>query len=204
MSRRRSDFAKLYEAAILFIAIGVVSLVFSFFKDNKEKIQSSGYIIGIAAIVLLALFAVVFVLLKKKNKKAALVLNSEEDILYMLRGMPWNKFEKKVAEIFSGLGYLDVRVVGQTGDHGKDVEMKKDGKEYFVQCKHYLDKTIGEPSIRDFYGAITGGYAEKGFFITTSDFTRQAKKFAEEHPRLELVDGKKLVEFYRAAQGGVK
>ena len=114
--------------------------------------------------------------------------------------MPWNKFEEKVSQIYSNLGYQEVEVVGKTGDHGVDVKMKKDGKVYFIQCKHYLDNSIGEPAIRDFYGAITSAYAEHGFFITTNDFTSSAVKFAEENPRVELITGKKLAELFRNAE----
>ena len=40
--------------------------------------------------------------------------------------------------------------------------------------------------LRDFYGAVTADRAVKGVFITTSDFTAQAREFGE-RVGLELI-----------------
>jgi restriction system protein len=41
--------------------------------------------------------------------------------------------------------------------------------------------------VRDFYGAVTADKAVKGILITTSDFTAQAREFAE-RVGLELIN----------------
>jgi restriction system protein len=50
---------------------------------------------------------------------------------------------------------------------------------------------VGSPTIRDFYEAVTADRATKGIFITTSDFTAQAREFGQK-VGLELIDGKQL------------
>jgi len=183
--------------------VGLMFLaLFGWMYLHPDKAKTYGYI-ALAAVLVLLVIVIIIVVLLKRRKKQPVELSTEKDVLYMLRGMPWNKFEEKVSEIFSNLGYQNVEVVGGTGDHGIDIKMKNEGKEYFVQCKHYLD-SIGEPAIRDFYGAITSAYAEKGFFITTSDFTDPAIKFAEENPRIELINGEKLAELYKNAKNNLK
>jgi restriction system protein len=54
------------------------------------------------------------------------------------------------------------------------------GGRYLFQCKRFApDNLIGAPTVRDFYGAVTADRAVKGVFITTSDFTLQAREFGE-------------------------
>lgn len=64
------------------------------------------------------------------------------------------------------------------------------------QCKCYApDNLIGAPTIRDFYGAVTTDRAVKRIFITTSDFTLQAREFAEK-AGVELINELKLQELF--------
>jgi restriction system protein len=54
------------------------------------------------------------------------------------------------------------------------------GGKYLFQCKRYSpDNLIGAATVREFYGAVTAERAVKGILITTSDFTAQAREFAE-------------------------
>ena len=50
--------------------------------------------------------------------------------------------------------------------------------------------------LRDFYGAVTADSAVKGVFITTSDFTVQAREFGE-RVGLELIGLSQLQELIR-------
>jgi restriction system protein len=50
---------------------------------------------------------------------------------------------------------------------------------------------VGAPAIRDFYGAVMADRAVKGIFITTSEFTTQAKEFASQSG-IELVNRARL------------
>ena len=71
------------------------------------------------------------------------------------------------------------------------------GGKYLFQCKRYApDNLVGAPTIRDFYGAVSADKAVKGIFITTSDFTSQAREFAE-RTGLELINMTQLTELLR-------
>jgi restriction system protein len=52
---------------------------------------------------------------------------------------------------------------------------------------------VGASEVRDFYGAVMADRVIKGIFITTSDFTTQAKEFATQSG-LELVNMAKLIQ----------
>lgn len=125
---------------------------------------------------------------------------SDQDLLHWLRGLHPAEFEEYVATLFKKLGYA-TEVVGHSGDHGIDVEIKKDGVISYIQCKKYShDHKVGEPEVRNFLGSLDHKHAQgKGYFITTGIFTLQAEQFAEDKP-IELIDGLSLVKYIHLAE----
>ena len=111
-------------------------------------------------------------------------------------------FEELVLDLLVKMGYADSRAdaksVGRSGDGGIDgiINQDKLGLDViYVQAKRQQNN-IGVGLVRDFTGALDSRGALKGIFITTSDFTRDAKKFVEElsSRRIILIDGKQLVQ----------
>lgn len=114
-----------------------------------------------------------------------------------LRGLSPEQFEVLVGEIFRLQGNR-VRVVGATGDHGIDLEVfPPSGGRWLVQCKRYRG-TVGEPVVRDLYGAVAREGASRGYIVTTGGFTQQAVEWTRGLPVI-LYDGNHLVRLMRAA-----
>lgn len=102
----------------------------------------------------------------------------------------WREFESVIQEAFRRQGYLAVKT--QTGpDGGYDIALRKDGKLYLVQCKHWKAQKVGVSPVRELFGVIAARGAAGGFFVTSGFFTQEAKGFAAQ-TRLELIDGLKL------------
>jgi len=143
-----------------------------------------------------------YFIFKKRRRKIALSFLSDEEILAMLKGITPSQFEQKIADMFTRLGYR-TEVTGGANDGGIDVVAYKDGKKYFVQCKKFMTREVTPHDVRDFLGAITNinNLAEKGFFVTTNGFTLMAEKAAEGNPRIELIDGSRLIQYYKMAYG---
>src|SRR3989442_12463439 len=120
----------------------------------------------------------------------------------MLKGMSPSQFEGETAKMFDALGYK-TEVVGGANDGGIDVIAYKDGKKYFIQCKKFMTREVTPHDVRDFLGAITNvnNPADQGFFVTTGGFTLMAKGAANGNPRIELIDGLKLLEYYKKTFG---
>jgi restriction system protein len=100
-------------------------------------------------------------------------------------------------------------VTGQTGDGGIDGHgiLRLGGFLSFqiiFQAKRWKG-SIGAGQIRDFRGAMVGR-ADKGLFITTGSFTKEAVKEATRDgaPAIDLVDGDQLVEKLKQLSLGVK
>lgn len=95
-------------------------------------------------------------------------------------------FERLVVELLLAMGYggsrADAgRAIGQSGDGGIDgiIDEDKLGLDsIYIQAKRW-EGVVGRPEIQKFVGALQGNRAHKGVFITTSDFTKEAKDYVK-------------------------
>ncbi|WP_229216074.1 restriction endonuclease [Dyadobacter frigoris] len=117
-------------------------------------------------------------------------------------------FERLVQRILREKGFSQVEVTGRSGDGGIDGRgiAKINGILSFhiiFQCKRYKGK-VGSGEIRDFRGAMIGR-TDKGLFITTGSFTRDAILEANRDgaPAIDLIDGEKLVEKLKELNLGI-
>jgi restriction system protein len=71
------------------------------------------------------------------------------------------------------------------------------------QCKRYQG-SVTPSQIRDFRGAMVGR-ADKGLFITTGNFTKEATREATRDgaPAIDLIDGDQLMEKLKEFELGV-
>ena len=118
-------------------------------------------------------------------------------------------FERLIQRMLRESGFVQVEVTGQNGDGGIDGRgiVRLNGFltfHVFFQCKRYAG-AVGVEKIRDFRGAMEGR-ADKGLFITTGYFTREAEKEATRDGArpIELVDGEHLAEKLRELRLGLK
>lgn len=111
-------------------------------------------------------------------------------------------FEKMVVQFLLKMGYgsalEDGFVTGCSGDEGIDGIIREDKLGFssiYIQAKRWAeDKAIGRPEIQKFVGALAGQGAQKGLFITTGTFTKEARSYVEKQlsTKVVLVDGEKL------------
>ena len=115
-----------------------------------------------------------------------------------LKRMDPFKFETYVAKLYKSMGY-SVQQTKRTGDGGKDIVATKDGQTYYIECKRY-SRPISSNKMRDFVGAcVLGGKEVKGIYVTTSDFTNDAKSAAK-RIGIQMVDGNKLMNMIKSSQ----
>jgi HJR/Mrr/RecB family endonuclease len=109
-----------------------------------------------------------------------------------------SEFEKLVAKTYRDQGNR-VDVVGATGDHGIDLVVHtRKGEVMLVQCKKYKGK-VGEPVVRDFYGALRASDADAGAIVTTGLITPQARLWAEGKP-IFLYDGRAFLKILESTR----
>ena len=126
--------------------------------------------------------------------------NLELEILEQVKSISPAFFERLVIDLLVTMGYGGSRqdagrAIGRSGDGGIDGIIKEDklGLDViYVQAKRW-EGTVGRPEIQKFAGALQGQRANKGVFITTSSFTREAEEYANIiNSKIILIDGQQL------------
>jgi restriction system protein len=133
----------------------------------------------------------------------------KDRLLEIIKNMPPDSFERLCMRLLRESGFNHVVVTGKTGDGGIDGKgiIKIGGLLSFhviFQCKRYKDR-VSSPLIRDFRGAMQGR-SEKGLFLTTGTFTKDAKQEAQRDgaPQIDLIDGESLVEKLKELKLGIE
>lgn len=130
----------------------------------------------------------------------------EDIISTILRKKP-EEFEKLVVMVLQTMGYggkieNSGTVTKFSNDGGIDGIIKEDilGFDHVcIQAKRYSEKNlVGREDIQKFIGAIASTMYKKGVFITTSDYTTNARKCVEglsSGIKIILINGKELAEY---------
>ena len=111
-------------------------------------------------------------------------------------------FEKLVIDLLVAMGYGGSRedagkAVGGSGDGGIDGIINEDRlglDAIYVQAKRWDEGKVREPDVARFAGALARKGANKGVFITTSDFTGDAREYDAAGFKIILIDGNQLAQ----------
>ncbi|NWL15371.1 restriction endonuclease [Pseudoalteromonas sp. Scap03] len=125
-----------------------------------------------------------------------------QDILDRTRKVTPAFFEDLLIELLVAMGYGGTgegaaHALGKTGDNGVDGVIDQDPlgvDQIYIQAKRYAKgNNVGAGDIRDFFGALNLKKAQKGIFITTSEFTASAIETAQNlGTRIVLINGTEL------------
>jgi len=112
-------------------------------------------------------------------------------------------FERLVVELLLKMGYGGTlrdagQVIGRSGDGGIDGVIKEDklGLDVvYIQAKRW-EGTVPVNAVRDFSGSLDYHSAKKGVFISTSDYTSDARQFVSRigEKKIVLIDGEELAQ----------
>jgi len=125
------------------------------------------------------------------------------ELLQQIKSSPPSLFEEIVVELLVEMGYGGSRrdagkAIGKTGDEGIDGIIKEDrlGLDIiYIQAKRW-NNTVGRPEIQKFAGALQGQRARKGIFITTSNFSKEAREYVSKiDNKIVLIDGEQFAQF---------
>jgi restriction system protein len=125
-----------------------------------------------------------------KSKHRIKLLDKQSGI-ESIRDMSWQDFELLVGEAFRRKGFEVKENGGGGADGGIDLVLNKNGKKSIVQCKRWKTFSIGVPLIRELYGVMTSERANDCIFVSSGNYTAEARLFAEDKP-IWLIDGSEL------------
>lgn len=123
-------------------------------------------------------------LILESNARLIELIRYNPDLLYKISS---RKFEELIGDIFFRKGF-DVQLTKSTRDGGYDILAIYSHKnlgiqdKYLIECKRYAKKrkiTLG--IVRELFGVKIANEANKAILATTSYFTNDAIRFANEH-----------------------
>jgi len=126
-----------------------------------------------------------------------------EELLSQVKTASPEFFEKLVLDLLIKMGYggpfKDAGLaIGRSGDEGIDGIIREDKlglDAIYIQAKRWRG-IVGRPEIQKFVGALQGHRARKGIFITTSDFSEDAKEYVSKiDPKIVLINGETLARY---------
>lgn len=144
-----------------------------------------------------------------------LLTDLAEDLLDSVLGSSPAFFERLVIDLLLAMGYGSSvedagKTIGKSGDGGLDGYIQEDKlgmNRLYIQAKRYArDNAVGRPAIQGFVGSLMGVGANRGVFITTSRFSREAIEYARsmQHVKLILIDGQQLTNLMIEHNVGVR
>ena len=132
------------------------------------------------------------------------ILNSalRDELLGLLQEVTPQQFERLILDLLGAMGYgggdlANGLLTKTTGDGGIDGIINEDAlglDAVYIQAKRYApENRISRPDIQRFVGSLTGEGANKGVFVTTSDFSREARDYLTRvQHRIVLINGQML------------
>ena len=143
------------------------------------------YNLAVANIDYLILAILLFIFFILVVKKLLWLIKSRhfsriEKLLKKFESCPLD-FERFIADIYKMKGFK-TEVTGGSGDGGKDIIMYKGHHKYAVEVKLYKQHhKVDRERIQKLHSAMIDIEADRGIFVTTSDFTEPAYDYAEKY-----------------------
>jgi restriction system protein len=134
-----------------------------------------------------------------------------DELLARIRSAEPTFFENLVVNLLSKMGYQgangNAMVTPSSHDGGIDGIINQDPlgtRTVYLQAKRYqADNNVQRPAIDEFYGALSRVHADRGVFITTSDFSSAAVADAKQFS-IVLINGVQLTDLMLKYQVGVQ
>ena len=134
-----------------------------------------------------------------------------ETLIAKLRKTDPYQFEEMMVKLLNAMGYKGTNgqsvVTQKSNDGGIDGIINQDPlglRTVYIQVKRYAENNVvGSPEINSFFGALRRKQADRGVFITTSSFTKDAQEAAKQL-NIALVDGEMLTNLMIQYKVGVQ
>jgi len=136
------------------------------------------------------------------------------DLLTAIQTMTPKQFEQLIVDLLIAMGYgggdrtMGERI-GKSGDGGIDGLIHEDKlglDAVYIQAKRYAPgSNVGRPALQAFVGSLTGEGANKGVFVTPSDFSKDARDYLNKvQHRIVLINGETLARLMIRHEVGVR
>ena len=114
--------------------------------------------------------------------------------LKLIQEIEWKKFEELSTAYYLEKG-IKAKATSLGADGGIDIKLYQDesgNPTSLVQCKAWTSKQVGVKEIREFLGVMTHEKIAKGFYMTSGQYSDDAKATATSN-RITLINGEMLL-----------
>lgn len=122
--------------------------------------------------------------------------DGQSDRVALLRTIDARGFECVVYRLYKEMGY-ETTLTQARRDGGRDAIARRTdpgrAEDLRVECKNW-GKPVGVKTARELLGVVSSERVNKGVIVSATTFTRGARLFAMDNPRIELIAGKQLVQ----------
>jgi restriction system protein len=122
---------------------------------------------------------------QRKRQRLLDAARKSDDLIKALSDIDWYEFELLVGQMFRERGYSVVEGEGNK-DGGVDLTLRRRGKTYLVQCKHWKGN-VGVGVVRELFGVMNMTKAHHAYVVCSGQFTRDASDFAERTGGVSLI-----------------
>jgi restriction system protein len=126
------------------------------------------------------------------NQTAALIPTAWT--LKLIQDIEWKKFEELSTAYYQEKG-IRAEATSLGADGGIDIKLYQDGSgnpTSLVQCKAWNSRQVGVKEIREFLGVMTHEKIAKGFYMTSGEYSTDAKGTATAN-KITLINGEMLL-----------
>ena len=137
-----------------------------------------------------------------------------ENLLAQVQTISPIQFERLILDLLTKMGYgagnlANSQLTKASGDGGIDGIINEDAlglDAVYIQAKKYAPESkVGRPALQAFVGSLTGEGANKGVFVTTSDFSKEARDYLNKvQHRIVLINGDRLARLMIQHEVGVR
>jgi len=110
-----------------------------------------------------------------------------------LARLSWLGLEELVAWYYRSQGFAVKKCGGARADGGIDLIIRKNGKEFVVQCKLRSNGCVGVKDVRELAGVVLKSKSDGGILLTAGGFSEVAVRFVE-GMNLILISGQDFLE----------
>lgn len=114
--------------------------------------------------------------------------------LKLIQEIEWKKFEELSTAYYLEKG-ITAKSTSLGADGGIDIKLYQDDSNSptsIVQCKAWTSKRVGVKEIREFLGVLTHEKITKGFYMTSGEYSTDAKNTATAN-KITLINGEMLL-----------
>ncbi len=180
------------QAEILIVILTILSVVVTLKEKFKSLYDFKEYLLT----VILCISVLGLILIYTKYKKPPKRRKSNLREVDYMKLDPY-QFEAFCMRVLNANGY-QMMMTSKSNDGGKDlVGWDNYNQRIFGEVKQYKkDNKVSRPLLQKLKGAMVDSKVERGIFITTSDFTREALEYAKRN-KIKCINGNGLERLIR-------